>query len=83
MESARSFHIERSAVEEVEKVVPEVAVEDLLLEDLGSPAHAHSVYAMLTDASRLMLEAWYYMPYGLLLDLCAYHIAVRWWDGRT
>lgn len=37
---------------------------------------------MWQDAADLMLNAWYYMPYGLLLDLCAYHLVVRWLDSR-
>lgn len=37
---------------------------------------------MLDDAAKIMLEAWYWMPYGLLVDLCAYHFLVRWLDVR-
>lgn len=36
----------------------------------------------MNDAAKLMYEAWGYMPYGLLLDLCIYHFVVRWLDGR-
>jgi hypothetical protein len=35
-----------------------------------------------TDAARLMGEAWLYMPEGLLLDLCVFHLVVRWLDRR-
>ena len=37
---------------------------------------------MFRDAALLMQEAWYYAPYGLLLDLCVYHVVVRWLDRR-
>jgi len=34
----------------------------------------------MNDAAKLLLEGWYWMPYGLLVDLCAYHVLVRWLD---
>lgn len=37
---------------------------------------------MFQSAADIMLEAWYWMPYGLLVDLVAYHIVVRWLDSR-
>lgn len=36
----------------------------------------------MNGAAHLMLEAWYWMPEGLLLDLCIYHFVVRWLDRR-
>lgn len=38
--------------------------------------------SMMSDAADLMLEAWYWMPAGLLLDLTIYHFLVRWIDFR-
>lgn len=32
---------------------------------------------MFSDAARLMLEAWYWMPAALIFDLMAYHLWVR------
>jgi hypothetical protein len=37
---------------------------------------------MFASAARLMYEAWYWMPQGLLLDLMVFHLVVRWLDGR-
>ena len=34
-------------------------------------------------AADLMLEAWYWMPALLLLDLFVYHAVVRWLDRRV
>jgi hypothetical protein len=36
----------------------------------------------LGQAADLMLEAWYYMPQALLLDLVIYQFLVRWLDDR-
>jgi hypothetical protein len=33
-------------------------------------------------AADLMLEAWYWMPAGLVLDLLIFHAVVRWLNGR-
>ena len=37
---------------------------------------------MFQDAARVMYEAWLWMPYGFLLDLCIYHVLVRYLDRR-
>jgi hypothetical protein len=32
----------------------------------------------MNDAAKLMLEAWYWMPYGFVFDLMAYQVLRRW-----
>ena len=36
----------------------------------------------MNGAAKLMLEAWYWMPAALILDLMIYHAIVHWLDDR-